>query len=63
MNRWHVMLGATVAFLGLAALATAGSKVTICHLGSTIEVDESSVENHLTNHNDTLGACDASPSQ
>lgn len=34
-------------------------KVTICHEGSTIEVDESAVPAHLA-HGDTLGACEES---
>lgn len=32
-------------------------KVTICHNGDTIEVDESAVPAHLA-HGDTLGACE-----
>lgn len=33
-----------------------GEKVTMCHNGNTIEVDESAVGAHL-NHGDTLGSC------
>ncbi len=32
-------------------------KITICHKGKTIKVDESAVAAHLA-HGDTLGACE-----
>lgn len=32
-------------------------KVTLCHKGKTIKIDESAVAAHLA-HGDTLGACD-----
>lgn len=38
---------------------TSGNLVTICHNGSTIQVDESAVDAHL-NHGDTLGPCPTS---
>jgi len=37
-------------------------KVTLCHKGQTIEVDEKSAEKHVA-HGDTLGPCQISPSQ
>ena len=40
----------------LQASRTARDKVTICHKGNTIQVDETAVSAHLA-HGDTLGAC------
>ena len=41
-----------------ASVATPkADKVTICHKGKTIKVDESAVAAHLA-HGDTLGACE-----
>jgi len=37
-------------------------KVTLCHKGQTIEVDEKAAEKHVA-HGDTLGPCQISPSQ
>jgi hypothetical protein len=37
-------------------------KVSICHKGNTLEVDESALQAHL-NHGDTMGPCQISPGQ
>lgn len=37
-------------------------KVTLCHRGQTIEVDEKAAQKHLA-HGDTLGPCQITPSQ
>ena len=48
-----------VAFLFFAGNngQAAGNKVTICHNGNTIQVDDNAVQAHL-NHGDTEGACE-----
>jgi hypothetical protein len=33
-------------------------KVTICHKGHTITINEEALDRHLENHHDTIGACD-----
>jgi len=37
-------------------------KVTICHMGHTLEVAEPAVQAHL-NHGDSLGPCSVTPNQ
>jgi hypothetical protein len=32
-------------------------KVTICHKGHTITINEEALDRHLENHLDTIGAC------
>jgi len=51
--------------LGVSTGAVRGSKVTLCHHTSsaknptvTITVNESAVNKHLSQHGDTIGACE-----
>ncbi len=60
------ILAVELVFVGglIKASATADPKVVLCHHTSsdtntwvTIEVAQSAVDAHITNHGDTLGAC------
>ena len=55
MNISRLIITALV-FAFMAGPAFAG-KVTICHKGKTIKVDENAVEAHQNNHGDTIGKC------
>ena len=63
-KRIVVTVAIVIAGLGIvgAVLAGSGQKVTMCHKGNTITVDQSAVAAHQA-QGDTLGPCPTSPHQ
>ncbi len=64
MKKLLILSAIAPIIIGGVALAVADPKVVICHHTSsdtntwvTIEVAQSAVDAHVTNHGDTLGAC------
>jgi len=52
-----LVMSASVITAITAFAPSKAEKITLCHKGKTIKVDESAVAAHLA-HGDTLGACD-----